>query len=339
MTRSRIGLSFWISFVVLVSSVALTLDQRRKDGSGWEGTEPFRAEPERSALQPVRRAGMEGSAHERLPVGSAVRAVKAVHAAAGRPRATLSPLGGIESLRSKDPRVRCRGVRMLENEAEHDSEAREAIRGALADSDVRVRLEAVQSLADLQDRHALPEIRALLDDPASSVRGEAIQALCAIGGRSEGVLIAGLLSDDDADVRADAADAVGDLQSYESVGALIAALGDESEDVREQVIHSLGRLRAAEALPALAALHASSRGVPSLRLMETMRRLGDDGPYQREVERLSRVALEAPDAHERYLAIRALERRARSAARRVFRQALRDPSGRVRNAAARALRG
>jgi HEAT repeat protein len=73
------------------------------------------------------------------------------------------------------------------------------------------------------------------------------------------------------------------------------------------------------------------------RLVWALKNLGDNQPFQQEISRMSKAALEGADEGARREAIRTLSWFARDQARDVFQQALQDPSERVRREAQRAL--
>ncbi len=289
-----------------------------------------------AAAKSVQLDSLTNRAHRRTKRISA-DAVRTSRRAGSRAR---QPSRAFALLRSRDPGERCRGVRALEAAAEAGTApaARAAIRRALSDTHASVRLEAVQSLTDLDDRTSVQRIRELLDDPSPSVRGETVAALVQLGDDAEVDAIAALAGDSDAGVRADAAAALGRFESYVGLDRLVALLEDSDADVRSEAMRSLRRLGAPSALPALAELYTSTEGPPSFELLDAMRRLGDEEPLRREVDRLAEIALAGDEVEARYEAIQTLAREAPSNAREVFRRALNDPSARVRKAASRAVK-
>lgn len=247
-------------------------------------------------------------------------------------------LRGFSYIESSDAKLRRRGIRALEEIANHNPEARDAIRQMLSDADSKVREEAIDALRDIQDREAVPLVHDLLGDPEADVRREAIQALVALGDESDGARIAELLNDSDDKVREEAAVALGRMKSRQGTDLLIAALDDADADVRKNAIRTLGKTGAKSALPALKDLYELDERKKSFRLARAIRDLGDTGPFEAEVDRLSATALDDPDEVVRYKALRNLADHARTEAQEIFLQALEDESSRVRKEAKKALR-
>lgn len=256
-------------------------------------------------------------------------------------------LGGLEDdpvrrgyafLASEDAELRREGVNILRRVARFDPEARAAIRKLLRDPSPRVREQTAQVLRDLRDKESTPEMMELLADSEPTVRRRAVQALTTIDAR-EAVSALGdrLTSDQDDGVRESAADGLGKLKSSQATDSLLKALKDQSEAVRGEAIASLGEVGAKEAVPDLRAIYDQDPGRYRMQLVIALKTLGDEAPFQREVERLSQMVEKDADAGIRRQAIRELAVLARDSAQQVFSQALLDPSPMVRREAERAL--
>ena len=247
---------------------------------------------------------------------------------------------GYAFLSSQSEELRREGIRALLRVARFDPEARSAIRRALGDASPRVRREALEALGDIRDKESVPEMMELLADQDAAVRRRAIQALGECGAAEAGVAVAQQLADPDERIREAAADVLGSLKSAEAGELLRNALKDANEDVRGEAIASLGEAEVKAAAPDLRRMYdeGGGGGRNRMRLVLALRRLGDDVPFRQEVERLSQIALGAPDESARSQAVRELASFARTEARTVFRQALEDPSALVRREAERVLR-
>ncbi len=276
---------------------------------------------------------------------------------------------GYTYLGSENPALRLEGINALRRIARFDPASRQAIRDMLSDPNERVRREATDALGDLGDKEAAPFMAQMLSDPDAGVRREAIDsfadwgqkeaspliaqmlgdsdenvrrealvALGTLGAGEAGSEIAQLLSDPSERVREQAADVLGRLKSREGSSALLQALNDPNNEVRGEAIASLGEIGAVEALPYLRDMYQRDPGRNRIRLVMAMRTLGDQAPFQQEVQRLSQVATASDDARARSEAVRTLSWFAREQSEAVFTNALQDPSERVRREAERALR-
>lgn len=247
-------------------------------------------------------------------------------------------LRGFKYIESDEPRLRRRGIRALEDIARHDPEARTAIRQLLDDPDAKVRVEAIDTLADIDDRDSIPLLRHLLSDQDPRVRREAIDALVDLRSADDTGLIAAALSDPEAKVREDAARALGKLESPDAADQLIIALYDSDDDVRDEVIDSLRKIRSPSAIPALKDVYESGIETPRIRIAKVIRKLGDPGPFEVEVRNLAETALRDADEKARYKAIKELLNYAPREAQNVFRMAIEDESSRIRKKARKGLK-
>ncbi len=276
---------------------------------------------------------------------------------------------GYTFLNSENVRLRLEGINALRRLGQFDPATREAIRNMLQDPSERVRREAADALGDLGDKDAAPLMAQMLNDPDAGVRREAIDSFADWGQKESAPLIAQMLNDPDANVRREAmvalgtlgarqasseiaqllsdssdgvreqaADVLGRLKATEGTAALLQALDDSNDRVRGEAIASLGEVGAVEAVPYLRDMYERSPGGHTIRLVRALRALGDEEPFQREVQRLSEVALSSDDVRTRGRAVQMLSSFARNEAKDVFTRALEDTSGSVRREAQRALR-
>ncbi|MBI4604785.1 MAG: HEAT repeat domain-containing protein [Planctomycetes bacterium] len=242
-------------------------------------------------------------------------------------------------LGSESEELRREGVRTLRRVGRSDAVARKAVRGLLKDPSARVRREALQALGALRDKDSAPEAMELLADQDAATRREAIQALRDMGFAEAGAAIAQSLADPEDRVREEAADALGRLKAQDAAEALVKALADTNEAVRGEAIASLGEIGAKSAAPALRQVWESGPGEHRMRLVLTLRTLGDEVPFRQEVERLSKIVAADADEQARRRALQGLAGLALRESLAVFERALDDPSSLVRAEAQRVLRG
>jgi HEAT repeat protein len=291
------------------------------------------AAPGGSATEAARAEGEGRSARDPGEIGSSLESLRLrIEALEADPIQR-----GYGFLQSESEELRREGIRSLRRLARFDPEARAAIRGLLADPSPRVRMEALDAVRDSRDREAIPAVAALLGDGEAMVRRESIEALAALGARESAPAIAALLNDGDPRVRERAADALGPLKAPEAIDALVAALRDPSGDVRGEAIASLGEIGARGTAPALRAMYDAGAGVHHMRLANSLRALGDPGPFQREVRLLSEQAVSDPDPAVRLHAVQDLGRYAPERSAAIFQKASQDPDPRVRREAERSL--
>lgn len=246
---------------------------------------------------------------------------------------------GYAFVSSDSDELRREGIRMLRRIARFDPQARAAIRDLLRDPSARVRAEALEVLGgELHDKESLPAILAALDDSENNVRRRAIQALGSLGDAAAGAAVAQQLEDSDERVREEAADVLGRLKTREAGAGLMKALRDPSESVRGQAIASLGEIDHKEAAATLRGIYDTDPGPHRMRLILSLRQLGDEQPFRQEIARLSRAATQDADERGRARALDLLANMARRESQTLFEQALQDPNASVREAAQRALR-
>jgi HEAT repeat protein len=230
-------------------------------------------------------------------------------------------------------------VKSLAKSARRDAPTLDALYALLADPDPAVREEALRALRDPPATEAIPRIRELLADPDPRVRREAIKSLRELGAADSADVLAGLLGDADDKVREEAAGALGDLNARGAAAALSRVMEDPSPGVRREAMFALARLGDQAALDWIASFYEEGAGNESLRAARILKENGRGDAYQEEVRRLAEVARSGPDEKTRAEAVKSLVRHARDDAQDVFKQALEDPSPRVRNEAKKALSG
>ncbi|MEM7233274.1 MAG: HEAT repeat domain-containing protein, partial [Planctomycetota bacterium] len=246
---------------------------------------------------------------------------------------------GYNYLSSENPKLRRQGMELLESIAGNDPEARQAIRDMLRDGDSGIRVAALDTLADLRDKDAMGLVPELLADESASVRSEAITTLARLGAKESGGQISEMLADADPRVRERAADALGDIKYGDNPAALIQALDDKNNRVKGEVIASLGEAGVREAAPKLRDLYNNDPGEHKYRLMFALKSLGDQTPYNSEVQRLSTSVRNEEDAGRRIRSIRTLAWIARDQSKQLFEELVADENqnSRVREEAKRAL--
>jgi hypothetical protein len=246
---------------------------------------------------------------------------------------------GYSFLGSEFPDLRREGIGLLKPLARSDPEARAAIRKLLRDPNPRVREKAADTLKDVRDRESLTDILPLLTDADARTRRRAVQAMGTLGAKDAVQAVAQhLASDQDDGVRLAAARSLRALKGAEAAEVLVKALRDPNEAVRGEAVAALGEVGAKSAAPQLRAFYDQDPGRYRVRLAVALKALGDEAPFQSEVQRLSEMARSDPDERVRRQALVDLAGFARQPARPVFTQALEDPSPLVRREAERALR-
>jgi HEAT repeat protein len=115
----------------------------------------------------------------------------------------------------------------------------EPLVSALGDTDVHVRLAAVQGLSARKDKRALSALGSLAKDPSPEVRAAAVSALGEMEDPASLPALSAALKDDNEAVRAQAVRALGNLGSPKATAALIEATKDRSVEVRSQAAAAL----------------------------------------------------------------------------------------------------
>jgi HEAT repeat protein/beta-lactamase regulating signal transducer with metallopeptidase domain len=124
---------------------------------------------------------------------------------------------------------------------------------ALNDTDAGVRLEAAQSLGQMEDSLAVAALtRALRSDSDARVRKMAAWALGNIEDESAvSALVQALKIDKDIEVRRTSVWALGQIEDESAVPALAESLRDSDAEVRKLSVWALGQIEDASAVPAL----------------------------------------------------------------------------------------
>jgi HEAT repeat protein/beta-lactamase regulating signal transducer with metallopeptidase domain len=128
-----------------------------------------------------------------------------------------------------------------------------ALLSVVKDSNVAVRLAAVEALGNLEDPRAVDAlVQALRTDTDARVREAAAESLGEIdSNRAVPGLIAALGSERVSAVRAKIAWALGEIDDARAVDALSAAVRDTAPEVRRQAVWAIGELEATGGVPAL----------------------------------------------------------------------------------------
>jgi len=184
----------------------------------------------------------------------------------------------------------------------------EPLVGALGDSDVRVRLEAVAGLAHRGDKRALQPLSALVKDPSPEVRATAVRALGDLRDPSALPALTAALKDDNARVRQLAVRALARIGSAKAVPALIEATRDANADVRALAASALGQLKdpstSATAVSALKPLLDDPNAEVREQAVEALSRIRDSGALQALI-----AAMQSKDPAVRKAAAEALGQR------------------------------
>jgi len=158
--------------------------------------------------------------------------------------------GLLAAASDSDAKVRAAVVEALA--ALQEARAIPVLAKALKDSSPAVRREAAEALSRLDEApEAVEPLVSALQDTDVHVRLAAVQGLAARKDKRALAALAGLAKDSSAEVRAAAVCALGELQDASSIPALTSALKDENEQVREQAVRALGNLGSPKAIPAL----------------------------------------------------------------------------------------
>lgn len=154
----------------------------------------------------------------------------------------------------------------------------ESLVGALKNSNPDVREEAVDLLAELNDRRATPYLaEVLLKDVNEDVRASAADALGEIGSKEAIGSLTRALNDPEAYVRESVVDALADLEGKEAIGLLARALRDPDAEVRESAVDALADLGGEEVVdPLMVALRDEDEDVREAAedALEELRRKG-----------------------------------------------------------------
>jgi HEAT repeat protein len=100
----------------------------------------------------------------------------------------------------------------------------------------------VALLGDLGGKDAINYLTGALANSDPRVRKEAVRSLAKVGGRDAETLVVGMLADGDPGVRAASCQALGVLKASRSVKPLVDALKDESFDVQVESLRALGQI-------------------------------------------------------------------------------------------------
>ncbi len=187
-------------------------------------------------------------------------------------------------------------------------EAVEPLVGALSDTDIHVRLAAVQGLAARRDPRALAPLARLVQDSSPEVRVTAVEALGEYQDASALPALTGALKDDNESVRTQAVRALGGIGSAAAVPPLIEATRDRSSSVRAQAAAALAELQDGAHSPAVVAALKALLDDPSADVREeavsALAEIRDAGALQALI-----AAMQSKDAAVRKAAAAALGQR------------------------------
>ncbi len=249
------------------------------------------------ALQGLVAATSDAEAPVRL---AAVQALAALQDARAVPALA-------KALKDASPGVRRAAAEALACQSEAP-EAVEPLVGALGDTDVHVRLAAVQGLAARRDKRALAALTRLVQDNSPEVRATAVEALGEYQDASALPALTSALKDDDETVRTQAVRALGSLGSAAAVPALVEATRDRSSSVRAQAAGALAELQDGAHSPAVVAALKALLEDPSADVREeavsALAEIRDAGALQALI-----AAMQSKDAAVRKAAAAALGQR------------------------------
>ncbi len=249
------------------------------------------------ALQGLAAATSDAEAAVRL---AAVQALAALQDARAVPALA-------KALKDASPGVRRAAAEALACQSE-TPEAVEPLVGALGDTDVHVRLAAVQGLADRRDKRALAALARLVQDNSPEVRATAVEALGEYQDASALPALTSALKDDNETVRTQAVRALGSLGSAAAVPALVEATRDRSSSVRAQAAGALAELPDGAHSPAVVAALKALLEDPSADVREeavsALAEIRDAGALQALI-----AAMQSKDAAVRKAAAAALGQR------------------------------
>jgi beta-lactamase regulating signal transducer with metallopeptidase domain len=180
----------------------------------------------------------------------------------------------------------------------------QALIGALKDANVEVRRAAVRSIANFEDRSAIPALREALRDADAEVRAHAIEALGDLHDAASADAIAALIKDPNRDVRSHAIEALTDLELTEAPAGLLEALRDSDPEVRHQAVHAVGHFQDARAVPMLRILLDDPKADVREAAVEALGEIRNEAAIQALI-----VALKAKDPKVRQAAADALGKR------------------------------
>lgn len=130
---------------------------------------------------------------------------------------------------------------------EEEREARlDELFRALDSKEARIRLGAIQDMADLGDERSMNALIQALSDESALVRAAAAEALGRMGDSASVDYLVACLTDSNALVRLCAVRAIGSLGAEEAVGDLMMVLTDSDPEVRIAAVEVLGSLDRAE---------------------------------------------------------------------------------------------
>ncbi|HEY4106691.1 MAG TPA: HEAT repeat domain-containing protein, partial [Polyangiaceae bacterium] len=147
----------------------------------------------------------------------------------------------------------------------------------LSDSERRVRLAAAEALAESPSARAVPSLGRALGDADPGVRSAAAGALGKSAAPEAALALLGHLDDSVPEVRRDVARALGELGDARAVTPLIGKIQDTRPIVREGVAEALAQLADARALSALELSLRDADDSVRIAALDALSRIADPG--------------------------------------------------------------
>ena len=169
-----------------------------------------------------------------------------------RERAPEAAETALRWLTSRSPADRPLGLQVFRDAAELPPAARAGVEHCLRDTDLALRLLALEVLARHGPAPSFAALAAALDDEQREVRVRAVRLLEDTRDRRAVTLLLGRLGDSDRQVSLEAVAALGTLGDPGAAPALVRAVESGAEDTRLAAIDALGQLGWAGAVPVLA---------------------------------------------------------------------------------------
>lgn len=246
-------------------------------------------------------------------------------------RYAVAPL--MRALSDRDAGVRLEAAQSL-GQMEDTAAVAALARALRNDADASVRKMAAWALGNIESSDAVPAlVHALRNDRDLEVRRTSVWALGQIEDASAVEALSEALKSGDVEMRQQAAWALGEIEDASAVSALAAALRDSDAEVRKQSVWALGQIESPAAVAPLSAFVNDSNIEVRKQVAWALGQIEDADA----VPALSRMVREDKDARVRETAAWALGQIESSTALPALFVALKDGSADVRSHAAWAL--
>jgi HEAT repeat protein len=203
-----------------------------------------------------------------------------------------------------------------------------ALVGALRSDDHRVRLCAVQSLAELRSSTVVLALAACLGDPDLEVRREAIEALGKTGYSEAVRALRQALPGSQGNIRCSLVMALGSCGGKSAVPDLIELARDPDQDVRHAAVVCLSEIKDPASVPALIEALADSYDQVESYAANGLRAIGDPQSIPGMIKAWGKT-----NSHSVNLIIRDAIRSLGATALSALREAVHDPNASVRSGA------